>query len=71
MATKHEEKKAEPGAEKPSGTIPAGVQDQINHGGLSADDPKRNPAPETIDSTARAEQLKKEDRERHDHQGDK
>jgi len=47
----------EPKDTKPSGPVPAGVQDQINHGGLPADDPRRADLPETETQETRNEKL--------------
>jgi len=65
MSTKNAEKhgthkshdEPEKKEEKSSGPVPAGVQDQINHGGLPADDPRRAAAPETETPTTRTERL--------------
>jgi hypothetical protein len=53
------------------GPVPAGVEEQIRHGGIASDDPRRSPLPETIDIQERSKELQQEDRERSDNQGNK
>jgi hypothetical protein len=55
----------------PAGPVPAGVEEQIRHGGPPADDPSRSPAPETVDIQERSKELQDEDRKRQDNQGNK
>jgi hypothetical protein len=59
--------------ESPKGgtAAPAGVEEQIRHGGVPADDPRRSPAPETVDTQERSRELQGEDRKRSDAQGSK
>ena len=47
------------------------MQEQISHGGLPADDPRRNPAPETVDHDKQAEILRQGDRQQYENQGSK
>jgi hypothetical protein len=54
-----------------AGPAPAGVEEQIRHGGVPADDPRRSPAPETVDTQERSKELQGEDRKRSDAQGNK
>jgi hypothetical protein len=62
---------AKHGAKAGAGPAPAGVEEQIRHGGVPADDPRRSPAPETVDIQERSKELQQEDRKRQDVQGSK
>jgi hypothetical protein len=64
----HKEGAARGGA---AGPVPAGVEEQIRAGGVPADDPRRSPAPETVDTQKRSKELQGEDRKRSDAQGSK
>lgn len=59
------------GAGPGAGPVAAGVEEQISRGGIPADDPRRSPAPETVDIQERSRELQQEDRKRQDAQGDK
>jgi hypothetical protein len=62
---------AKHGIKSAAGPVPAGVEEQIRHGGPPADDPSRSPAPETVDIQERSKELQQADRVRQDAQGSK
>jgi hypothetical protein len=72
MATKKDNDDAKTSEKKSTGDpVPAGVEEQIRHGGVPADDPSRAPLPESVDHEAQNKNLVDEDRKRFEAQGDK